>query len=174
MFFPLLVSLLLHPFHETVAEVEWNRETARLEVALRMDLIDEQWLRRAVRQGIPSDDNWEVIYLRSRFRVSEPPEPGQPDTTKYKWIGRDEERGHVWWYFEIEPPDHMRPRWLENRMLFEKEKDQINRVVVLGGEVKQTLVLTARRPRGELDQEKQQEKDEVEQDGAKASTETDR
>ena len=49
--FFILFSALLHPVHETVAEVEWNADTNRIEVALRLDALDEQWLAKKIASG---------------------------------------------------------------------------------------------------------------------------
>lgn len=147
-----LTALLMHPVHETVTEMEWNPQTRRLEVAMRLDAIDEQWLRkRATRTPTPADPgNWELAYLRRHFRISEPPQKGKPDATKYRWIGRDEDKGHVWWFFELEPADRDPPQWIEHRVLFEKESNQANRILLLGTVPARTLILTMQRPRASL------------------------
>ncbi len=160
-----LAALLMHPVHETVAEIEWNPETGRLEVALRLDALDEQWLRKRVPQDRQSEGQWELAYLKSRCRIAAPPEENGVDPTTYRWIGRDEERGHVWWYFEIEPGDKQPPTWIEQRVLFEKEQNQANRVVVLGGVPKRTLVLTMQRPKAFLNQAGNDEPDSTPQTG---------
>ncbi|MCG8649232.1 MAG: hypothetical protein MI861_05335, partial [Pirellulales bacterium] len=109
MFAALLTTILLHPVHETVAEVEWNQQSKRLEVALRLDVLDEQWLARKYgpRKDVAS---WALKYLRGRFRVGDrqaaevnPDQPAdKPDPARYHWVGRDQQGSHVWWYFEIE------------------------------------------------------------------------
>jgi hypothetical protein len=157
MFAFLLVSLVMHPVHETVAEVEWNSDQGRLEVALRIDAIDEQWLKRRHASQHRGDGAWQTAYLRQRFRISELPAEGEPDEAKYRWIGRDEDRGHVWWFFEIEPPGRKPPSWIEQRVLLEKEDNQVNRVLLLGRVPKQTLILTMQQPRASLKQAKEHE-----------------
>ena len=88
MFTIVLTALLLHPVHETVSELEWNAETKRVEVALRLDTTDEQWLK----QQVGGDDEtgvWAVRYLRQKFRVTRSTK--QQDRPRYRWIGRDDE-----------------------------------------------------------------------------------
>ena len=161
----LLVAVMMHPVHETVAEIEWNPETHRLEVALRLDALDEQWLRRRATKSQPTEDHWELNYVKSRFRTAEPPAENDIDSIAYRWLGRDEERGHVWWYFEIEPFDKQPPAWIEHRVLFEKEENQANRVVLLGGVPKRTLILTMQRPKAFLNQAGNDESDSNPQTG---------
>ena len=70
MFAVLTFAALLHPVHETVSELEWNAKTGRLEVALRLDALDEQWLREQT-DGRASDvAGWVLPYLRQKFRIS--------------------------------------------------------------------------------------------------------
>ena len=149
----LIYAALLHPVHETVSEIEWNEKSHRLEVALRLDVLDEQWLRRQLGTNAKVDD-WAIRYLQKTFRVAPLPEKGQPDPTRYHWIGRDAEGSHAWWYFEIEPLDRSRPKSIQQRMLFEKEDNFVNRILVLGQVPRRSLVLTIGRPRADLDQSK--------------------
>lgn len=148
----LLVSLLMHPVHETVSEIEWNSETGRLEVALRLDALDEQWLRKRLARPPQAKGVWETTYLRDRFRIAPPPEQHESDSTTYRWIGRDEEKGHVWWYFEIEPADKQPPTWIQQRLLFEKGENHTNRVLVLGAVPTRTVILTMQKPQAFLKQ----------------------
>ena len=165
MFACLLVALVMHPVHETVAEVEWNPDSGRLEVALRFDAIDEQWLKRRHASRHQDEGGWQTAYVRQRFRITELPAKGEPDETKYRWIGRDEDRGHVWWFFEIEPADKEPPEWIEQRVLLEKEDNQVNRVLLLGRVPKQTLILTMQRPRASLKQAQLHESESHARDG---------
>ena len=196
----LLTLLLFHPVHETIAEVEWNGKTGRIEVSIRLDAIDDQWIQKNMKRSSakrtgpqprriyrsqgesvspplkPSSDyldgkkaNWRLEYARSRFRMpgvvvdndvsppvasdrlpSNPLAQREGMTHRYHWLGIEEERGHVWWFFEIETPDRKRPVWLENRMLFDKEANQANRVIVLGTTPSRTLLHTAKSPRQPL------------------------
>lgn len=200
--FLILTAFLLHPVHETIAEVEWNAETKRLEVALRLDVVDAEWIRRRITQeakrkidavGQPrasqqspplanqetptgANDattiakgsqlgNWRLQYLKSRFKIDPLAESrvgNQPKSEKvierklehmanqsgsYHWVGLEERQGHVWWFFEIEPRTGKCPVTLEQKILFDKESNQINRVIVLGTKPTRTVIHTARNPR---------------------------
>ncbi|MGI9427137.1 MAG: DUF6702 family protein [Bythopirellula sp.] len=151
--FILLIAALLHPVHETVSEIEWNTKTSRLEVALRIDVLDEQWLRKKLggQQEVPQ---WALGYLRQNFRITERPEKNKPDETTYRWIGRKPEGSHVWWYFEIEPPDKKRPTWIEQRVLFDREENYTHRILILEKNRRRSLDLNSQRPKADLDQAK--------------------
>jgi hypothetical protein len=167
-----LTTALLHPVHETVAEVEWNASTGRLEVALRLDPLDEQWLARNVRgqkvrgkkvdgkkvdgkkvDGQDDTSTWAIDYLAKHFRVapsaSELSAP-QKTTAKYHWIGRDDKVSHVWWYFEIETATGKRPRWIDQRILLQRNSHHVNRILILGEVPRRALTLTIQRPQATL------------------------
>ncbi len=154
----LLTSLLMHPVHETYTEVEWNRRTNRLEVAMRLGPLDEQRLRGELANK-REDSKWVIDYLRQTFRVDKAKtRKDQDGLVTYHWVGRENKRSHVWWYFEIEPADRQRPNWMEHRVLFDRNDHQLNRVLILGQVPKRALTLTIRQPHASLYQE--QENDE--------------
>lgn len=212
----LLTFLVVHPVHETISEIEWNDDTKRLEVAMRVDAIDDQWIRkqslstypgmrfeqldrgasagRGNTKGLRSRDkrknseralgpgtvNWRLQYVEKFFRVDPTTRIDQKAAQKnqltdesnadpassregtrqgsslhdsnatYHWIGVEEDRGHVWWFFEIAPKSKLPPEVLENRILFAKETNQINRVIVLGVNPKRSLVHSSENPRRSL------------------------
>lgn len=149
--FTLLIAALLHPVHETVAEIEWNARTSRLEVALRIDVLDEQWLQKnhGKNRGV---SQWALPYLRRNFRVTERPEKNEPDQTNYRWIGRKPEGSHVWWYFEIQPPGNRQPTWIEQRVLFDREQNYTHRILILENDRRLSLDLDVQRPKANLDE----------------------
>ncbi len=150
--FPLLFTFaLLHPVHETVTEIEWNAQTGRLEVALRLDVLDEQWLRKRGEHNV-EDSKWRLDYLRRKFRVTKSPSKGQPDGCEYHWVGRHEEGSHVWWYFEIALRDKQPPTWVDQRVLFEREENYTHRILILDQVPRRSLTLTIQRPKANLDE----------------------
>lgn len=168
---------MLHPVHETVAEVEWNDETRRMEVALRLDVLDEQWIRR--HHAEPDEDEgdaaWRLRYLRDRFRFLDPwaesrgndlavvaegsSQPVARNTDRqrplmrYRWVGREQQAGHVWWFFEVQPESGRRPMGIEQRMLFDRDDRYTHRVLLLGTEPPVTRVVTPDRPQSRLNAE---------------------
>lgn len=149
MLIPLVFSMLLHPVHETTSEVEWNAESRRIEVALRLDVLDEQWLRRQS-SGKAGQSDWIVRYLRQKYRIAELPKRGEEDSTRYHWIGREVEGSHVWWYFEIEPIDGTRPEWIDVRVLQNRETNYTHQILLLGQKPHRSMTLSMDRPRKQL------------------------
>ncbi|MGB7347403.1 MAG: DUF6702 family protein [Pirellulaceae bacterium] len=162
MLFPLLFATLLHPVHETVSEVQWNAETHRVEVALRMSVLDEQWVMQ--NHGNKDDDvkTWATKYL-SRTFVVDPPKDKDAKQATYHWVGRKDEGAHVWWFFEIESATKKKPLELSQRMFFERDQGYANRVLLLGTPVakngqqknvtvpRRSITLTIQQPTAKLD-----------------------
>lgn len=126
-----------------------------MEIALRLDVLDEQWLRRKL-GGKPDSYEWVVGYLRDHYRIAERAKENRPDTTTYHWVGREVDGAHVWWYFEIEPKDKSRPSWIEVRVLLEREKNYTHQILQLDTKPRRSMTLSAERPRGELDSRDEQ------------------
>ncbi len=148
----LLFTLLLHPVHETVSEIEWNPTTGRLEVALRMSILDEQWIEQQMKTTA-AVKTWAPLYLASRFRIAshgrDDADPKKRAAT-YHWVGREEQGSHVWWYFEIQPAQKARPKVISQRMLLERNEGYVNRVVVLGDKTRRAVTLTVTNPQADL------------------------
>lgn len=147
----LLTTVLLHPVHETVSEIEWNGKTQRLEVALRLHVLDEQRLQRRFAKQEQPFDQWAPAYLKKKYRVDPPKQPGKASDAKYHWVGRKPEGSHVWWFFEIEPKDGAAPEKLDQRMFFEHDERYKHRVVVLRDGPDQALNLNVLEPAGKLE-----------------------
>lgn len=166
----LFAAVLMHPVHETVSEIEWNAESKRMEIAIRMSVLDEQWIQKRL-DSTHSVDKWATNYLESTYRFdpiappkrsAEKAKPKTPTaertrpekmrpTHKLHWVGREEEGSHVWWYVEIEPLDQKKPRFLEQRMFFERNQSYTNRVVLLGQVPRKAMTLTIQKPKVKLD-----------------------
>ncbi|MCD0458241.1 DUF6702 family protein [Roseiconus lacunae] len=128
-------ALLLHPVHETYAELEWNADSRSCEVALRIHVLDEQWMRRSIDAEINS--NWQADYLRKHVyfdrKIVKGDDGKEVATGKpIQWIGRKVEGAHAWWFFEVECKDSEPPKSVDNRLLFDREANYQHRVVVLG------------------------------------------
>ncbi len=143
-----------HEYHASLAEVELNPESGRLEVALRVipedleaALASEQG--RTVRLETTVDvDALIVTYLESRFRVVGPSRKPQSIT----WVGKEVSHQAAWLYFEIpyfeipvdsaDPVDPADSWTLENRILFDLEPGQINTVLFRSGQTRSTWSFT--------------------------------
>lgn len=152
----LLATLLMHPVHETVCEVEWNAKTRCVEVALRLDALDEQWIERELEIDTRSD--WHARFLQSQLffdPVADKDTPSKLSGRPIKWIGRKEDGAHVWWFFEVVCADGKPPTLLQTRLFFDRHHDYQHRVVVLGRETTEnhkrpSFLLTAQEPQAKL------------------------
>lgn len=160
----LIAATVLHPSHQTLAEVEWNVDTGRMEVALMFDVLDEQWIERHHRGG----DGWRLRYLSRHFRFSADRRGAGEVVTadqdragaggmgrggdRYRWVGRKQDGGHVWWFFEVALRGGDRPRSVTSRVLFDRDDRYVHRVVVLGSKPRRVLELTPDRPSGDLEE----------------------
>lgn len=178
----LFTMLWMHPVHESVTEVQWNDQSKRVEVAIRIDKLDEQWIAEkygaaenvagGAATGGAADSahaKWAIEYLAARCRVSPRPGPSQPaakpvdaSTAKpvqtsddtYHWVGRQDDGAHVWWYFEIQPVQSKRPEWIDQRILFDRELNYTHRILVLDHTPPLAANATSRRSRVWLDKRK--------------------
>lgn len=131
----LLSHVMMHPASETLAELQFNATTGRVEVALRLTLTDEHRVldQRTGRQDGPpsrrltdeddlSDRAIAAIGKRLRFGTrgdvertgssdpnrSDSPASGSSGVATAPvviWVGRQTEGGHVWWFFEVAAAD---------------------------------------------------------------------
>jgi hypothetical protein len=149
MFASLLFALLMHPVHETITEIDWNAETGKLEVAIRLHALDEQWIRRQHDREMSVEDV-ATAYIKKHVRVNVDADADADTATplrdEYHWVGREEDGAHVWWYCEIKPENKTEPSSLRQTMLFEHEKNYVNRVVYLSRKPKLAQSLTIAKP----------------------------
>lgn len=128
-FFVALTSPLIHPFHVSVAEMEFNAETKCLEVALRVWPEDlEKALNRKSKQAIdldkhPKIDQLIFAYVKEHIEISK---PQSQKPCKMTWIGKEIELKHAWLYFEVETEVEPVDFVFSNRLFFELQDDQVN------------------------------------------------
>lgn len=135
-----------HPFHTSIAETEWNAETKRLEVALRVSPEDlesalskqsEEKVRLEDSEGV---DELIVDYLHEHFILCQPKSGDEePKPLELKWTGKELSTKAAWLYFEIEAPDGVEGLEFTNRLLLDEGDSQINTVVLRDGKRKTTL-----------------------------------
>lgn len=179
-----LLTMVMHPVHETICEVQWNAEERCVEVAMRLNNLDEQWIQRTFQSRLSAkhtatkptaakqtaakqtNDQWRERYLASHlaFHPAEFDQHSKPSNNAWlkagipiKWVGREEEGAHVWWYFEAIPSNGKPPRSIQTRMLFGREPDFQHRVTLmqppqqsnLDAKAK-TMILTREQPSAKL------------------------
>lgn len=125
--YPAVVTKIGHPFHVSVAEMEYNPETQCLEVALRVWPEDlEQALQNESAEKVTLEDTGIddkiAAYLGKNIRIS----PDGKNPCELNWIGKELEIKQAWLYFEVKtgvPPEDFS---FSNTLFFELHPDQIN------------------------------------------------
>ena len=72
-----------------------------------------------------------------------------------EWVGRKEDGGHVWWFFEVICEDGKPPTSIQTRLLFDRHRDYQHSLVVLGIEVPEgakrpSILLSLQAPKAPL------------------------
>lgn len=173
----LIVSLLLtmsqpsraatpHPFHISMAEVEYNAESEVLEVAFKVHAADlEQSL--TLRAGQKVDIDQEEIGAAVEAFIDEyfyflPADMAQKIDTQSqsedgdsvadfprstcKFVGKEFETTWVWLYFELELPDTEEPLAVVDAVFLDRIEKQINTVTFRLEAQKQAIKLTRKNP----------------------------
>lgn len=133
-----------HPFHVSLAEAEWNAESKKLEIALRLHPTDlEDALSQRAKQRISLETTEDVDslirdYLAEAFVVTDTDDT--PATLE--WVGKEIEVTWAWVYFEIPlqaGPDGVTIR---NAVFFELLEDQANLITLRSGKQRHSLTFT--------------------------------
>jgi len=141
-----------HPFHVSVAELEYQPSTSTLEVALRLFPEDlETALRQRSRRRVHLErtrgiDRLIVEYLRERFVVADSRFAKNREVAPIRWVGKEVDPRHAWLYFEVILTPGRRDWTIQNRVLFEVIVDQENTIRVKDGERRYALSFTRQRP----------------------------
>lgn len=138
-----------HPFHISTAEVEYDAQTDRLQVSLKLQAIDlEQALARLAGKRIvieQAETAERITELLGRsFYVST--EAKEAQRSQVHWVGQELKGAWLWLYFELELPAQREGLRLYNTILFESNDSQINTVSVRHGNQRTTLKLTPKQP----------------------------
>ncbi|QEG40349.1 DUF6702 family protein [Roseimaritima ulvae] len=168
MFLVLLFSCLVHPYHRSLAEVQWNTESQRYEVALRVDprdldnALSDQHRRPVVLDRMDEADANAMLkaYVGKHLRLLRPQsdsnradEDKRPDkAATMHWVGFEaDDRGkYLWLYFEWTPASGEAPQWIENRLFMKTEPTHISTLVFTELDKRPALVFTKQRSRQPL------------------------
>ncbi len=135
-----------HPFHVSLAEVEWNKKSQSLEVALRVWPGDiESVLRQREGKRIDLDttskiDDLLTAYLTEKLRFfagGQKSKDAKP--LAIKWVGKEVNTKEAWLYFEVPFSDPNQTLSIENRLLFELLPDQQNTMIFKQKKKRSTL-----------------------------------
>ena len=179
-----------HPFHTSVAELEYNSQTKRIEVSLKLPAAD---LERALsslakrRINLDKDPLAELVtqYLDRHFLLVDSslvPHTGHAELLAAKWPSEQRSQarfvGHElmatwsWLYFEIElPAGVVEEMSLIDTVLFDINSGQINTVSVRRGSQRFALKMTEKDAWARLDPAWLQEKDAIGLQRPRATTE---
>ncbi|MEM6471980.1 MAG: hypothetical protein AAF802_20640 [Planctomycetota bacterium] len=164
----LTAAVLTHPFHATSAEMQWNEQTRCVEVAWRLDMLDERWLKKQAERRSGADelnDDWPIGVLRRRIwfdpkprkavgnSVSSSAASGAYESKPLRWVGQKEEGAYVWWFFEVVCEEAVPPQGVLTTMLFDRDHSYQHRFVILNDELeeaKRAFDLTKREPRSAI------------------------
>jgi hypothetical protein len=120
-------SLTAHPFHVSVAEIEYNSVSKKLECALRIWPEDlEKALNKSSTEKIDLDATKDIDkrifkYMQSKIKIAD-----DGKVAKLIWVGKEMDIKQGWLYFEVEtgvPPVGFS---FSNQMFFELQDDQVN------------------------------------------------
>lgn len=140
-------AALAHPRHASIADAEWNAETGRLEVALRVNAVDlEQALRRISQRPVDLDtsaglDRLMQDYLARSFVVKD----SSGKRAGLIWVGYEADLKEAWLYFEVpleKGPDNVT---FADGVFFELLPDQANTINFRMGKQRKSLTCTADR-----------------------------
>ncbi len=149
-----------HPFHATLSEIEWNAQTSRLEVAVRVDPGDlERALRartgrRLVLEHETEDarDGLLAEFVKETFRVAGfgDQRAGRPWKAQVHFVGHELAPRFAWLYFELSFPGDVRRLEITQSMFTAVVPRQVNLVTARVGRWTGTIHCTADRPTGTL------------------------
>lgn len=138
-----------HPFHVTIAEADYNEDSGKLEVALRVynpgDLEEALGRRSGERVDLERTENVDdliVAYLEDALIVERP----DGESTDIEWVGKEVTVKTTWLYFEIPLPGGPEGATFTNTLLFEVEPDQANTIVFDRGDERASLRFTRDEP----------------------------
>lgn len=138
----------LHPGHESFAEIELNRRTGNLQVALCVWPEDlESALRKFSHTAVSLDDadvdKTLVAYLKKRFIVRAE-QDGAP--LGIRWVGKELDLKKTWLYFEVLDAADGAVLRLEHRLLLGEVDQQQNYVAFRDGDTRTSMLFDQDHP----------------------------
>ena len=153
---PASSAVAAHPFHVSLAEVEFNPKSKNLEIALRVwpnDLERAIQIQNKKKINIEKAKNADELilkYLELAFVVK----GLDGKAAKIKWVGKEISIKEAWLYFEVPMPKGVDGITFENRICFEVLDDQVNTIIFRSGKKRLSLKFTANSPKSKLDLKK--------------------
>jgi hypothetical protein len=138
-------SLNAHPFYVSICQVEFNKETKSLEMALKV--FADDLLLGLENEGItklflgeekenPKTNEYIFEYLKSQMKFT----INQKDA-EFSYVGKEMENSVVWIYLEIRKIDDLQTAKVETKLLTEVRETQNNIVQInKNGDIKNMLL----------------------------------
>lgn len=128
-------SVLVHPVHASLSEVQWNSETKALEVSLRLSPDDARWITKNAKlklaEGTQRPTELKDVakaYIAQRLRFRTTADADSNPKESFRWIGDEVSRGYEWWYFEIKLATDQPPESVQCSILLDREKNYVHRM----------------------------------------------
>ncbi len=147
----ILISLFLfagkpHPFYLSVTDIKYNDKNKSLEIACKMFTSDlEDALKKTTNKSVdilnpknkPEVEKILFEYITKRLSVNL---NGKLKTLKF--IGYEKEDEVIWTYMEIEKCEKPKQLIIQNSLLYDQIKEQINLVQIEIGDFKKSSKVT--------------------------------
>lgn len=133
----------LHPFYLSVSEINYNSESKRMELSVKIFIDDfENTLHKVYGQSInltfPKDtllrDQMAEEYIQKNLMLSV---NGKPCAIQF--LGLEKEEEAVWCYFESDPCENPNTLLIKNTLLYQQLDGQINIMHVTVGKQRKSL-----------------------------------
>ncbi len=139
---------LAHPFHTSLTEIEYNAKDQNLELAIKLAPVDlEEALSAYSGSKVVIVDTeqsdaliHEYLQRKLRFYSNRPTPQGAVTPLRLDWVGKQLDVNVIWVFLTV-PVSETRLR-LDNQILLEIYRQQINTVSILHEGKKQTQQLT--------------------------------
>lgn len=150
----IIISLMLHPMHLSVTEIEMDDEEKRLEIMMRVFMDDLEVTLREEFKNLDLDienpkglsvDQMMSDYLKVHFKVVL---DGKQQTTSY--LGHEQEGQAFIFYIEVSKVKKWKTIQVMNDIIMETYHDQSNLVHVTVNETVKSLRLTRSAPMDKL------------------------
>ena len=160
-----------HPFHNSIAEMEWNKEAQAFEIALSLWPVDlekvlgaSKEIRSKIKKTINVDDpdQHEILnsgiqqYVNAKLQAEIDSMPFE-----MKWLGFEVEKETVWCYFEWKLPQEAQKDlnletkkleiFISNQLFFELQDDQQNTILFRHAGKRRGIHFVRNHPRQKLD-----------------------
>ncbi len=142
LFLGLTAAAHAHALKLSVTEAKYNRDTGRLELAVRLFADDlEEALTKATGKRVAVDKPESLApaadaYLRKHLKVTSAAGEAQELT----WIGAEVTTTHVWLYCDVALPGGLVGAKFSVTFMHELFADQLNSLQLRDGEFKQNLI----------------------------------